>query len=91
LQKSAHAFDTALIGQSTPSQVMARREMTVLFANVLESLPSNYRDVILFRHMEGLSFAEVADRMNISVDAAKKTWARALVRLRAAWEEMYGL
>jgi RNA polymerase sigma-70 factor (ECF subfamily) len=60
----------------------ARREQAVLLADARQRLPSNYRDVIMFRHLEGLSFAEVAQRMDRSIDSVKKLWIRALSRLR---------
>jgi RNA polymerase sigma-70 factor (ECF subfamily) len=56
----------------------------VLLANALVQLPEDYHEVILLRHLEALSFAEVAKRMGRSVDAVEKLWMRALARLREA-------
>jgi RNA polymerase sigma-70 factor (ECF subfamily) len=67
---------------STPSQQAARREQAVLLADALDQLPDDYRDVVLFRHLEGLPFADVAGRMGRSVDSVQKLWVRALARLR---------
>src|SRR5579875_1247911 len=47
--------------QSTPSDQAARREQAVLLAEALKALPADYEEVIVLRHLEGLSFAEVAD------------------------------
>ena len=46
--------------QSSPSQQAARRERADLLAEALETLPAAYREVIVLRNLEGLSFAEVA-------------------------------
>jgi RNA polymerase sigma-70 factor, ECF subfamily len=72
----------AMARQSSPSAQAARREQAVLLADALESLPADYREVIVLRHLEGLSFLEVARRMDRSVDAVEKLWVRALARLR---------
>jgi RNA polymerase sigma-70 factor (ECF subfamily) len=72
----------AMARQSSPSAQASRREQAVLLADALESLPADYREVIVLRHLEGLSFLEVARRMDRSVDAVEKLWVRALARLR---------
>jgi RNA polymerase sigma-70 factor (ECF subfamily) len=87
LNQSAQSMDAALIQQTSPSQHASRREQAVLLANTLARLPMDYREVVVLRHLEGLSFAEVAERMERSVEAVKKLWARALVQLRNQWEE----
>jgi RNA polymerase sigma-70 factor (ECF subfamily) len=83
LDKSSRALDRGLLERhSTPSQQAARREQAVLLADALGRLPKEYREVIILRHLEGLSFTEVARRMDRSVDSVEKLWARALARLR---------
>jgi RNA polymerase sigma-70 factor, ECF subfamily len=67
---------------STPSQQAARREQAVLLADALRELSEDYREVIILRHMEGLSFPEVARQLGRSVDSVKKLWMRGLVQLR---------
>jgi RNA polymerase sigma-70 factor (ECF subfamily) len=67
---------------SSPSQRAVRREQAVLLADALKSLPADYGEVIVLHHLQGLSFPEVARRMNRSLDSVKKLWIRALARLR---------
>src|SRR5262249_2931996 len=67
---------------SSPSQQAARREQAVLLADALKALPADYEEVIVLRHLEGLSFPEVAQRMGRSLDSVQKLWVRALARLR---------
>ncbi len=72
-----------LVGSaSSPSQRAVHHEQSVLLADVLGRLPADYREVIVLRHFEDLTFPEVARRMGRSEDAVKKTWARALTRIR---------
>lgn len=68
----------------SPSQQAVRRELDVLLADVLARLPEDYRDVLIFRHLENLSHEEIAPRMNRSAGAVRMLWVRALAALREA-------
>jgi RNA polymerase sigma-70 factor (ECF subfamily) len=68
--------------QSSPSQQASGREQAVLLADALAQLPDDYRDVLVLRHLEGLTFPDVASRMGRSLDSVEKLWMRALARLR---------
>lgn len=83
LDRSSRELDAGLFArESTPSQQASRREQAVLLADALEELPKDYREVIILRHLEGLTFAQVAQRMGRSQDSVDKLWVRALARLR---------
>lgn len=83
VDESSRVLDRGLIApQSTPSQRAIRREQAVLLANELEKLSPDYREVIVLRHLEELSFPEVARRMGRTLDSVQKLWVRALARLR---------
>ena len=69
---------------TSPSEAAARREQAVLFADALGRLPDDYREVIVLRHLEGLTFPVVAARMGRSVDSVEKLWLRAVARLKLA-------
>jgi RNA polymerase sigma-70 factor (ECF subfamily) len=58
------------------------REQGVLLADAIAQLPPDYREVVVLRHLEELPFAEVAARMERTVDSVQKLWVRALVNLR---------
>ena len=53
-----------------------------LVAQALARLPEDYQTVIVLRHMEGLTFPQVAERMGRSVDSVEKLWLRGLTKLR---------
>ena len=85
LNLSSRAIDRGLVAeQSSPSQSASRREQAVLLADALDRLSPDYREVIILRHLEGLTFPEVATRMGRSLDSVEKLWVRALPRLRRA-------
>jgi RNA polymerase sigma-70 factor (ECF subfamily) len=68
--------------QSSPSEQAARREQAVVLADGLAQLPDNYREVLVLRHLEGLTFPDIARRMGRSLDSVEKLWMRGLARLR---------
>jgi RNA polymerase sigma-70 factor, ECF subfamily len=87
LDQSSLAVQEALAATgTTASAVAARRERAVLLADALESLPEDYRDVVILRNLEGLKFSDVATRMGRSSGAVRMLWARAIERLSEALE-----
>jgi RNA polymerase sigma-70 factor, ECF subfamily len=88
LDQSSRMIDRGLMAMgSSPSQKVMRSETGVLLAEALAQLPEDYREVVMLRHLEELSFPEVAERMGRSVDSVQKLWVRALLKLR---EKMKG-
>jgi RNA polymerase sigma-70 factor, ECF subfamily len=87
LDQSSHALDRGLMAaQSSPSQQAVRREQAVLLADALARLPDDLRDLLILRHLEGMTFPQVAQRLGRSVDSLKKQWPRALANLRRILE-----
>ena len=84
LESSSARLDALLAGDDTSPSVGAQRaEARVELAALLAQLPDEYRDVLVLRHLEGLSHEEIAERMSRSVGAVRMLWVRALSRLRA--------
>jgi RNA polymerase sigma-70 factor (ECF subfamily) len=87
LDQSSQALDRGLAAsQSSPSQQAIRREQSVVLAEALGRLPEEWRELLILRHLEGLSFPEVARRMGRTIDTVKKLWPRALAGLRRLLE-----
>jgi RNA polymerase sigma-70 factor (ECF subfamily) len=88
VDESSRVLDRGLLAaSSSPSSRAARREQGVRLAAALEQLPEAYREVIILRHLEGLSFPEAARRMDRSLDSVKNLWTRALGQLRRSLGE----
>ncbi len=61
LDETSKALDQNFVAPHTsPSRQAARQEQAVLLADALESLPRAHREVLILRHLEGLTFPEVA-------------------------------
>jgi RNA polymerase sigma-70 factor (ECF subfamily) len=67
---------------TSPSRKAVNRERELLLAQLLERLPEDHRDVLVLRHLEGLSHEEIARRMGRSPGAVRMLWVRALARLQ---------
>lgn len=83
LDQSSRMLDCGLIDRgSSPSHQASRREQAVLLADALDKLPKDYREAIVLRHLEGLTFPEVSERMGRTLDSVEKLWVRGLAQLR---------
>jgi RNA polymerase sigma-70 factor (ECF subfamily) len=88
LDQSSQALDRGLVAAgSSPSQQAIRREQSVRLAEALGRLPNHWRELLILRHLEDLTFPEVAQRLGRTVDSVKKQWPRALAALRRLLEE----
>ena len=88
LDRSSQALERGIAApDSSPSARAERREDARHLAEVLERLPADYRDVLLLRHFQGLTFPEIARRLDRTLDGVKNVWLRGLSRLRRTLEE----
>ncbi len=53
-----------------------------MLADSLDQLTPDHREVIVLRHLHGMTFPEVATSMDRSVGSVEKLWVRALAKLR---------
>ncbi len=73
------------------TELAARQEKEAL-ATAIQALPAGCRNVLVLRHTEELSHAEIAERLGIARSSVEKHLARALrllreeLRERRAWE-----
>lgn len=83
LEQSSVRLGTFLAAdQSSPSQAAQRTDRAFLLAEALESLPEAQREVVLLRHWEGHSLAEVAARLGRTPASVVGLLQRGLKALR---------
>lgn len=68
----------------SPSSVDAAREVVQSLYDALDSLPERYRVAIELHYLKGSNVAHVADRLEISTEAARALLRRGMTCLRAA-------
>lgn len=89
LAESSRKLGNALAAPGTsPSGQFSRHERELQLADALAKLPSDYREVIVLRHFEGLSHEDIAQRLNRNPGAARMLWVRALARLRKELDQL---
>ena len=69
---------------TSPSGCAMRQEREQALSRALTTLPEHYRLVIRWHHQEQMSFEAIAGRLDVSPEAVRKVWGRALLRLREA-------
>jgi RNA polymerase sigma-70 factor, ECF subfamily len=70
----------------SPSAPVRQRERAVALADQLAKLPPQYRDVIVLRNLQGLSFEEVAERLDRKPGAVRMLWLRAIEKFKHVYE-----
>jgi RNA polymerase sigma-70 factor (ECF subfamily) len=68
--------------QSSPSQQAERNEQLLRLAGGLDHLPEEQREALLLKHMQGLSLAEIGERMGRTRAAVASLLRRGLKGLR---------
>lgn len=84
-QASLQIERMAMGRERNPASAAELAEQTLLLASALESLPEDHRQILVLRHIEGLSHAEVAEKMNRSSAATRMLWVRALESLKKSY------
>jgi RNA polymerase sigma-70 factor (ECF subfamily) len=80
--------DAFAASATSPTQRASRDELRAHVLAALESLDEIDREIVALRHFEELSNDDAAAELSIEPEAAKKRFARALVRLRPHLESL---
>jgi RNA polymerase sigma-70 factor (ECF subfamily) len=75
-------LDLAFNKQASPDQKVIRDEMSKCVREFVDRLPADYRTVLILSELEGFTNKEIADILQISLDAAKIRLHRARARLK---------
>ena len=73
----------------TPSEALARREYRQCVTEALAELPQADSELLLMRHVEGMTHVQIAQVMNIEHAAARQRYARALLKLERVLREKH--
>jgi RNA polymerase sigma-70 factor (ECF subfamily) len=85
-QESTTTFDEEIHseggGSVSPETFLLQSADGRLLRHALEELPANFREVLVLRELEGLSYKEIANVANIPVGTVMSSLSRARKRLR---------
>ncbi|MFC1792474.1 RNA polymerase sigma factor [Planctomycetota bacterium] len=73
------------IGTTTPSVIMCKKEALDRLEKALDELKPEYKKVIVLKRIEGLSYAEIAERLGKSAEAVGMLLSRAMTALTIAY------
>jgi len=73
------------IDTTTPSFIMRKKEALDRLEKALDTLKPEYKEVIVLKKIEGLSHAEIAERLNKSTNAVPMLLFRAMAALTLAY------
>lgn len=76
---------TLVAGDPGPEAATQQREATRTWRARLEALPARYRDAVGLRHVDGLSYPEVAAALGRPLGTVKSDVHRGVRLLREAW------
>ena len=69
-------------GSMNPETLLLRSADSQLLRQALEELPVNFREVLVLRELEGLSYKEIAEVSNVRLGTVMSSLSRARERLR---------
>ena len=72
---------------NSPSKILGQIELRERIHQLIEQLGEIYREVLVLRHAEELTNAEVADLLDIAPDTARRRYGRALRKLHQLFAE----
>jgi RNA polymerase sigma-70 factor (ECF subfamily) len=71
-------------GAHTPLSDILENELNEQIENALQTLPPQCREILTLHKIDGLSYQEVADRLNISINTVRTQLTRAMKKMRIA-------
>jgi len=76
------------VATTTPSVVISKREELSRLDKAIDELKPEYREAIILKKIEGLSYKEIGDRLGKSTDAVGMLVSRAMISLINTFERI---
>ena len=73
----------------TPSENLEKKEDAELLHALISALPEPQRSLVHLRHLEGKEYEEIAEMVNMNVNAIRVSISRARKQMRALAEKQY--
>jgi RNA polymerase sigma-70 factor (ECF subfamily) len=73
--------DRLAVSSSSPSDALAREELLGRVATALADLPPTDHEMIVLKHLENLTFAEAAAVLEMTEEAVRSRYRRAIERV----------
>jgi RNA polymerase sigma-70 factor (ECF subfamily) len=73
---------------SNPEEFVLQNDSGALLRKALEALPMNFREVLILRELDGMSYKEIAEITGMAAGTVMSSLSRARVRLRQALKDI---
>lgn len=83
----ADIFNSRKLSESTIEDIMVESQIIKEVRLLIDELPEDQKQVILLRHYGGLSFREIAEQTDVSINTALGRMRYALINLRKLIEQ----
>ena len=80
-------FNSKNFAEDNIEDVMIKRQIQKDVRRMISHLPDDQREVVIMRHYAGLSFKEIAEITNVSINTALGRMRYALINMRKIMEE----
>lgn len=80
-------FNSKNLSESTVEDDMIKRQIQKDVRKMISLLPDDQREVVILRHYAGLSFKEIAEITDVSINTALGRMRYALINMRKIMEE----
>lgn len=83
LERSAVRIEQLLIDPHSPLSSQSDRQDRLLALSIaMSALPEDYRRVLVWRHLDGISFNVIGERLERSAGACRMLWLRAIDQMK---------
>lgn len=80
-------FNSAKYCEGNYEDELIQNQIHADVRNLVDELPDDQREVVILRHYKGLSFREIADQTDVSINTALGRMRYALINMRKAIED----
>jgi len=80
-------FNSKSLAEDNIEDNMIKKQIHKDVRNIINNLPDDQREVIILRHYSGLSFKEIAEITDVSINTALGRMRYALINMRKIMEE----
>jgi RNA polymerase sigma factor (sigma-70 family) len=86
-QAGYDVFNTKKLSEKTVEENLIHDQVCMDVKKLLDYLPDDQKQVVILRHYVGLSFKEIADQTNVSINTALGRMRYALINMRKIVEK----
>ncbi len=86
-QSEIDVFNSPKFSDKNVEEIMVFEQLLSEVRNLVDELPDEQKEVVMLRHYSGLSFKEIAEQTNVSINTALGRMRYALINMRKIMQE----